>query len=163
MYFGTIFSFFVFNFFIYGLIKPPMAWYFCNPLDSIYYFIFNPNTSFILRNPWILSSLLLIGSFRWDRNDKRLYLSLGAFFVLAILPTFLWGFFSGGYCYPGRLLICLTIPADVLLALVFDSCIKFRQVIATFLVVLGLLVNWKAAFAPPQLAWKPGWEWLFLF
>lgn len=158
-----ILSFFVFNFFIYGLIKPPMGWSFCSPFDSIYYFIFSPSTSFFLRNPWILAPLLLIGSFKPNFRIQRLCLDLAIFFLLAILPIFLWEYYSGGYCYPGRLIICATIPAAILLAFTFDSCGKLKRGIAALLVAIGLIVNWKAAFALPQLTWKPGWDWLFIF
>lgn len=82
---------------------------------------------------------------------------------MAITPVFLYKYYDGGYCYPGRLLVCITVPASIVIAYVLDSKGKLKRTITTGLILISLLINWKAAFSPPQLTWKPNWDWLFVF
>lgn len=148
---------------LYGRIKPPMDWCFGNPIESLWYFFFDPATSIFLRNIWMICIPLACGKMVSVEIDRFELGALGAFFGLAFLPIVFWGYFDGGYCYPDRLIIFVTVPASFLLGFSVESSRTWLRVLLVGLVLLSVVINWKAALTIPELTWKPGWTWLGIF
>lgn len=155
-------GYFLFNILCYGQIQPPMVLRSGNPMKAFSYFFLNPSTSILLRNPWILS-LLILPFIQRAILPRRLALILGVMLgVLIVLPLSV-GYFDGGYGYPCRLILPTLIIFAILLGLILQSEGRIVTILILMLVALSILINLVAAISDPRLTWSPTWLWMLAF
>jgi hypothetical protein len=155
-------SYLIFNFLCYGQIKPPMMWIPGNPLKAFWYFFLDPQTSILLRNPWIF---VLFGMIAIPRKsiDRNRLIFLGVVLGIVILPPLMWGDYQGGYGYPCRLIQPALIILVVFLGLLLQKAGTILRGAAMALVTLSILINLVAAISDPRLTWSPTWLWMQAF
>lgn len=90
------------------------------------------------------------------RISPSFWLLLGS---LIIVPLS-WGFYSGGYCYPGRLILPALIPAALLFGALFDVAEKKEKILLCLYLTASILVNFAASVSDPRATWAPTLEWL---
>lgn len=155
-------SYLLFNFLCYGQIKPPMLWIPGSPLKALSYFFLDPQTSILLRNPWIFALAGIPFSLR-KAVSLNLFLILGATLGILILPPLLYGEYVGGYGYPCRLIQPALIILVVFLGLLLQKAGTILRGAAMALVTLSILINLVAAISDPRLTWSPTWLWMQAF
>lgn len=156
------FALMAFNFFSYGQIRPPMAWISGNPIKAFTYFFLDPQTSILLRNPWIFALLGMI-AISHKLLNRNLLLTLGAVICTLILPPLMWGDYQGGYGFPCRLIQPTLIVVVILFGLMLQRSGSALRAISMLLVTLSILINLIAAISNPQLTWTPTWIWMQAF
>ena len=155
-------SYLLFNFLSYGQIKPPMLWIPGSPLKAFAYFFLDPQTSILLRNPWILALIGIPIYFR-KAIPSNLLLVLGATLCILILPPMLYGEYVGGYGYPCRLIQPALIILVIFLGLMMKNAGAILRSTMMGLVTLSILINLIAAISDPRLTWSPSWIWMQAF
>lgn len=147
------FSLGVFNLSQYGTLRPPMQWENGVPLDALGYFFTNSKTSILMRNPWLIIVCVAPVIAILPGLPRP---TIGWWLLVAsilILPS-LWRYYDGGYCYPGRLILPLILPAALYFAHILE-CRSFAIRLLCFaLLSASILQTTVAAFTSPFITWS---------
>jgi hypothetical protein len=156
---GGIIALIVFNLMEYGHISPPMRWLQSNPIEAFHYFFVEPSTSILIRNPWLIAVLT---AFCLPQVRHAIQIAPSFWLLLGslIIVPLSWGFYSGGYCYPGRLILPALIPAALLFGALFDIAEKKGKIMLCLSLAASILVNFAASVSDPRATWAPTLEWL---
>jgi len=164
---AILLSFTLFNYFVYGHFYPPViqAWTKVgNPFAALYYFFLSPETSIILRNPWLLPIIILFFVRLFQRDKRFCYgelfwiISITAFIIFGHLAFF--GSYDEGYDYPCRHLMPLVVPAAILFGIFLQEASMTFVIIILFSFFLSSQVNLLASLADPRLTYLHNWIWL---
>ena len=156
---GGIIALIVFNLMEYGHMSPPMRWIQSNPIEAFHYFFVDPSTSILIRNPWLIAVLTAF-CLPQVRHAIRIAPSFWLLLGSLIIVPLSWGFYSGGYCYPGRLILPALIPAALLFGALFDVAEKKGKILLCLSLAASILVNFAASVSDPRATWAPTLEWL---
>lgn len=143
-----------FNLMQYGHFRPPMPWFEPSPIKALHYFFVDSQDSILMRNPWLILVIIaaVVSLLPGFPRPGVIWWLLAA--VLCI-PTILWGVYDGGYCYPGRLLMPLLIPAAIYFAFLLESPFKAGRLLCFALLLASMIQNFAAASAFPAFTWRP--------
>jgi len=142
----------LFNFSQYGQLQPPMKWETGSPLEAMYHYFVNPETSIFANNIWLVIAAIGLALFFLPGVPRPKLFWWAVVFALS-LPSIFWAYFDGGFCFPGRLIMSPFIPAAIFFAALAETQIRSVRYLIIGILIASILQNFLGAMADPANTW----------